>query len=692
MGHGIYLGNANALVDQCVIYSNNWNGVYIENGTLQNSIVYGHRTTSGDYFSGVYLAKGTVRNNTIYGNVSVNDSNGKSGIHMTGGTAIIIIFCGIGSAALGSCYFRGGTFKTNLIDRMAVIAVDCITGDPWFEDAANCNFKLTNTSPAIDAGTPVAAYDYDYDGVKRPQRKGWDIGAYEIEATTEKLVNIAAKETTIPYGTAITAEAVLDNLDSESVSYEWKIVGGGLSETWSGQGADGIKFVYSSPHAGEYEVSLTVTDTDSDKTTYQALTTVTFTVKPTSVFVDLKGSNTYPYSSAETAANSLSEAIDAVWQGSGAASTVTIAEGTYYLEKEISLGANIALYGQGKGKTRINGSKIANPLTSMVLLADANAHLRGVTIEGYTNTLNGIALGITMQNGRIEDIEITDIHRLTHGSGKSKLALDMSGGLATNCFIHSLTAYNDYGTANGYGLYITGGTFVDGVISNISRPKCEYYGLGVHMTGGKIINCEISDIRSTSAENAWGGGIYMSGDKSVVENIKVRNCVNAVDIRAGTLRNALVVGNSWTYDRTAGIFQTGGNVYNCTAADNRCATDEKNDFQITGGKAINNIALRALNTKGTFATNLVSVAVTNGVGILVGDPKFKVKKGARAYRVQASSPAIDAGDNGVWKDVENPVDLNGNPRIYEYSDKKKCIVDLGCFESPPAKNTLMIVK
>ncbi len=686
-GHGIYMKSADALVDQCHVYSNDWNGVYIQNGTLQNSVIYGHRTTSGDLFSGVYLKNGTVRNNTIYGNVTVQDGHGKSGIHVDGGTAINNIIYGNGLGTLGSCYITGGTFKANVIDRMTANAVDCIVAEPCFVDAANFNFRLTNASPAIDAGTPVADYDYDLVGVKRPQRKGWDIGAYEIEETTEKVVNISAAETTVPQGAAITAEASLYNLDLERVSCTWTITGGGKSFEWSGDGANGIKLVYPSLPAGEYEVKLTVTE---GEISYPSLTKVVFTVKPTTVFVDLNGSNDYPYSSAETAANSLSEAMDAVWQGSGAASSVHIAEGTYYLDKEISLVADIALYGKGRGKTKINGAKIENPVSSLISLSHEKAHLFGVTVEGCTNSLNTTAAGITMQNGKIADIEIKDVHRLSISGGKSRLALDMSGGLATNCFIHSLQANSDYGSANGCGLYMTGGTFVDGVIADINRTKAEYSGLGVYMSGGRISGVEIKNVTSSDDIGANGAALYLSGDNSLAENIIIKDCLNGAYVQSGTLRNALVVDNAWKSDRSAGIYQMGGKVYNCTAVGNSCATEEKNDFQITGGKAVNNIAMRALNTKGTFATNLVSVAVTNGTGIIVADPGFKNTRGKNAYRLKSRSPAINAGDNGVWSGVENPVDLDGNPRIYRAESNG--VVDLGCFESGPLSGFSIILR
>jgi hypothetical protein len=53
-----------------------------------------------------------------------------------------------------------------------------------FRDLGNWDFHLREGSIAIDAGTPQNAPSIDYDGVSRPQAKGYDIGAYEREAGT----------------------------------------------------------------------------------------------------------------------------------------------------------------------------------------------------------------------------------------------------------------------------------------------------------------------------------------------------------------------------------------------------------------------------------------------------------------------------------------------------------------------------
>lgn len=53
-------------------------------------------------------------------------------------------------------------------------------GDPQFLDRLNRNFKVQATSPAVNNGFALGTpYNYDKEGILRPQGAAWDIGAYE---------------------------------------------------------------------------------------------------------------------------------------------------------------------------------------------------------------------------------------------------------------------------------------------------------------------------------------------------------------------------------------------------------------------------------------------------------------------------------------------------------------------------------
>ena len=49
-------------------------------------------------------------------------------------------------------------------------------------DYALVDYRLQNTSPAIDTGTYIDVPPTDFDGVARPQGAGFDMGAYERSA------------------------------------------------------------------------------------------------------------------------------------------------------------------------------------------------------------------------------------------------------------------------------------------------------------------------------------------------------------------------------------------------------------------------------------------------------------------------------------------------------------------------------
>ncbi|MFH1740494.1 MAG: DUF1565 domain-containing protein [bacterium] len=59
-----------------------------------------------------------------------------------------------------------------------------IVADPMFVNPQNGDYHLQRGSPAIDSGTPVITVTDDFDGARRPQGSGFDMGAYEFVADT----------------------------------------------------------------------------------------------------------------------------------------------------------------------------------------------------------------------------------------------------------------------------------------------------------------------------------------------------------------------------------------------------------------------------------------------------------------------------------------------------------------------------
>ncbi|MBN2004903.1 MAG: right-handed parallel beta-helix repeat-containing protein [Anaerolineae bacterium] len=70
-----------------------------------------------------------------------------------------------------------------------VVGDHAVVGDPGFVDAAHDNFRLMETSPAINNGTPAAGVAADADGVVRDSLP--DIGAYEFQPALDLTVRSA---------------------------------------------------------------------------------------------------------------------------------------------------------------------------------------------------------------------------------------------------------------------------------------------------------------------------------------------------------------------------------------------------------------------------------------------------------------------------------------------------------------------
>ena len=157
-------------------------------GTMRDCLIYGHHCTD-NFFAGVNLAGGRMENCTIADNVADRDTTGKSGLWMSGGTAVNCIVWGNGPAAssAGSCYLSGGTFNTNLVDAAVSSGVGVIVGtESPFKNRARANYHLSGIArDAIDRGDNAAwtgaplSEALDLDGHRRLSRRIIDLGCFE---------------------------------------------------------------------------------------------------------------------------------------------------------------------------------------------------------------------------------------------------------------------------------------------------------------------------------------------------------------------------------------------------------------------------------------------------------------------------------------------------------------------------------
>jgi len=125
-----------------------------------------------------------------------------------------------------------------------------IVANPLFVDPENGNFRLQTGSPAIDAGIDVGLTQ-DYEGNTVPQGLAPDIGAYEYVLFPVSVIKNEPKEGPAPLTVSFDGSQSTSP-HGDIVSYEWDF-GDGSTST-------GMKTSHIFTSAGEYTVTLTVTD------------------------------------------------------------------------------------------------------------------------------------------------------------------------------------------------------------------------------------------------------------------------------------------------------------------------------------------------------------------------------------------------------------------------------------------------
>jgi hypothetical protein len=621
-GVGLYLSGGT--VENTRISSNGMNGVYNTGGTLRNCLVFGH-AHAGSSFAGLFQSNGYLYHCTIADNLAAGETTGCSGLQMADGVAVGNIVHGNGPAGgtYGSCFVTGGTFNTNVIDKAQATGTGNLVANPLFVNRAANDYHLQLGSPAVDAGASVAGILADFDGTARPQGDRPDIGAYErIPAAGALACGITVPRTGYPLGAAPVAHGVAEGTNLAALVYSWYLDG---AATPAQTGASGT-FMWTGAAAGTHSIRLVVANAAGETAACTLLNA--FTIYPLAVFVGWDGSDVYPYTSAATAAHSLNAAYNAVWKA-----------------------------------------------------------------IDFTGTALHVAAG------EIRDSRITRNCHRTPSTGATAIyggGAYLAGGTILRCSIDNNLALPNYGHTCGVGVYMTGGTLKDSDVFGQYVNRNQQKGVGVFMSGGSVTGCRIFGNLSANLVDVQGAGLHVTAGS--VENSDIfSNGINGVYNTGGTLRNCLVHGHGADVDTFAGVYQKQGLLLNCTIADNVALADTTgvSGLEMTAGTAVNNIVFgngpsgRTAGScrieDGTFNTNLVDVAVPIGTGNLVSSSPF-VSRGRADYHIRASSAAYNAGDNGVWASLTDPVDFAGNPRILF----KTC--DIGAYECAIDSAMLMILR
>lgn len=219
-GGGIY--TLNGIYYNNIVSSNHagatGGGASIAGGTGKNCLFFSNSAVDG---GGLCLSDGSFINSTFTGNAATNAAGGFK--RLGGSLANCIVYgntC-INSNVLANYNTNSPSFVYSCTTPLPPGSGN-MTNNPLFVDAAARNYRLTNSSPCIDAGSN----DYlsslpDLDGNERPNGLVTDMGAYECIRIC-RYVSLAGSHTSpfTSWSTAATnIQAALDVSTSNDIVY-----------------------------------------------------------------------------------------------------------------------------------------------------------------------------------------------------------------------------------------------------------------------------------------------------------------------------------------------------------------------------------------------------------------------------------------------------------------------------------------
>ncbi len=276
-------------------------------------------------------------------------------------------------------------------------------------------------------------------------------------------------------------------------------------------------------------------------------------------------------------------------------------------------------------------------------------------------------------------------------------------------------------------LYLSGGTFTDGIIRGVSsgdggaggggRPafllvgneakllntiitNSVSQGVGAgEIEAGMISNCTFIACKKSNSSTSFAGALCLSGGKVI--DCKFINCEaenKAAIVRLiskdAILRNALIAdnklasGSALSFEKTANNATTVNcRAENCTVANNhQSAADAAFVSGCTiaaeGGTLHNTIIWGNTNASGDQSNLIVSDPETGIIEhCMTNNPSFRK---AGNYRLKRKSKAKGAGERLEW--MTGALDLDGRPRIIGKE------VDLGCYECELGSPTMIMLE
>ena len=428
-------------------------------------------------------------------------------------------------------------------------------------------------------------------------------------------------------------------------------------DTWFWELGDGTTrtrvrtFSKSYANLGEYEITLTVSDTNTGFVSSK-MSAIKLKVYGDNIYVDQNATGNNNGTSWTDAFIDLQDALAAAAILSN--KNIFIAAGNYKptsgTDRLTSFGipSNVSIYGgfsPGNGaidlatrdfrqyETNLNGN-INDPDTNddntrrvVIISGKTNILIDGVTVSGGAS-LNGESVeggGIFVNNSTyILNNLIVQNNRSRNGAGLMNSA--GSSGVVKNSIFK-----NNYSWSNGGAVYFRSGSM--NITNCLMENNEANLGAGVYV--GLAISISNTTIANNRARNPnGGGGLFIEGSRSNV-------------LRNSIVYNNLSAGNSDLPESSIGFFR------------NSLISMSNSLIANSGGSGLWNTSIGG-----------------DGGNNIDTDPRF-INQAGGDYSLRPFSPAIDAGNNAF---VSESKDLAGNLRIIDGDDNGTTIVDMGAYE------------
>jgi hypothetical protein len=312
-----------------------------------------------------------------------------------------------------------------------------------------------------------------------------------------------------------------------------------------------------------------------------------------------------------------------------------------------------------------------------------NAILSGFTITGGRTIYSGAGISVAFSSPTIRDNVIAG------NSGCSGVGIDSyfsSPRIENNTITRNIVS--GCTGAWGIGIYVGGNSnaeIIGNVITDNRGGAATGGGVALFAAGNAVLigNVIAGNATAGSSGCGWGGGVAIANfvQAKIVNNLMVNNtaCFGGAFYWLGSSGETRLVNNTIA-DNDAGSWP---GIY-ATGVDSRNQL-YNNIISARFGPALYcenaaSVTPPVLDSNDVFSMQTAAYGGTcadqTGIsGNISADPQF-LDAGLGDYRVSASSPAVDAGNN--WAPDIQTTDLAGNPRISGSTNGDR--IDIGAYE------------